>query len=632
MKVAFININSVRHKFEPLREVLTQGFLDILFVQETKLDDSFPDSQFEVDNFKLYRQDCSMNMGGLMALIRNDITHKRRNELEFQHNDQGRIETMVFEVLVKHETWILSCIYKQPKVKNQCLSDCLENHYTKCLREASNQVILGDLNIDMSVPKHCLLDFCDIHGVKNIVNKPTCFKGNNPSTVDVVLSNVHKKLQGIMCIETGLSDFHNMVVFATKAHIPVMKPRKFVYRSYKNFQSDEFCKDLSLVPFHVSEVFDDAEDSYWFCENLLKEVINKHAPMKSRTIRYKPAPYMNGELRKAINYKNNLKRKFERNKSKAHWKMYRSQRNYVTRLRKQSMKFYLLKCCNQESSKQTFWNVIKPLISDKCKTGTSSITLCENGCIINDQTVVCNCLNAFYNTIGSDTNCTSTSIPTVEDHDELSVLQNIIKKYDEHVSIHKIRNMVGSSNDNFKFQNISVEEVHKRLRCLSTKKSTGYDNIPPKLLKIGADVICYPLCNIINMCINSCTFPVPLKKAEIVPLFKKGDNHKKENYRPVSILPCISKIFESVLLDQLSRYFESFLSDYVSGFRKQHSCQSVLLRFVEYVKQHMENNEVTGVVLTDLSKAFDCLPHDLLIAKMHALVNHHVLCYGAVTH
>ena len=82
-------------------------------------------------------------------------------------------------------------------------------------------------------------------------------------------------------------------------------------------------------------------------------------------------------------------------------------------------------------------------------------------------------------------------------------------------------------------------------------------------------------------------------------------------------MPCISKIFEGVIVDQLSEYFESHLSQYVSGFRKQHDCQSVLLRFNECVKSHLDKDEIVGTVLTDLSKAFDCLPHDLLICKMH---------------
>ncbi len=91
----------------------------------------------------------------------------------------------------------------------------------------------------------------------------------------------------------------------------------------------------------------------------------------------------------------------------------------------------------------------------------------------------------------------------------------------------------------------------------------------------------------------------------------------KENYRPVSVLPALSKIFEGVLVDQLSEYFKQHLSPYVSGFRKGHDCQSVLIRFNESVKRHLiDNGEAAGALLTDLSKAFDCLPHDDRLASV----------------
>ncbi len=92
----------------------------------------------------------------------------------------------------------------------------------------------------------------------------------------------------------------------------------------------------------------------------------------------------------------------------------------------------------------------------------------------------------------------------------------------------------------------------------------------------------------------------------------------KANYRPVSVLPCISKVFEKVLLDQLNVYFEPLLSESVSGFRRGHGCEHVLMKLVEDCKQALDCGNVAGAVLTDLSKAFDCLPHRLLIAKLHA--------------
>ena len=98
-----------------------------------------------------------------------------------------------------------------------------------------------------------------------------------------------------------------------------------------------------------------------------------------------------------------------------------------------------------------------------------------------------------------------------------------------------------------------------------------------------------------------CLFPTALKKAQIIPLHKKDDILLKENYRPVSVLPCVSNnIFEGVLLDQLSCHFQNFWSPYVLGFRKGHDCQSALVRFTESIKHHLDNKEVAGALLTHI--------------------------------
>jgi hypothetical protein len=120
------------------------------------------------------------------------------------------------------------------------------------------------------------------------------------------------------------------------------------------------------------------------------------------------------------------------------------------------------------------------------------------------------------------------------------------------------------------------------------------------------------------MSIEQSVFPEMLKCAEVTPIFKKNDMLDKKIYRPVSVLPCLSKVFEGLLIDQMTRFFDTLLSHHLSGFRKGYSCQSVLLRFVESCKYNLDNGKICGTLLTDLSKAFDCLPHCLLISKLNA--------------
>ena len=136
-------------------------------------------------------------------------------------------------------------------------------------------------------------------------------------------------------------------------------------------------------------------------------------------------------------------------------------------------------------------------------------------------------------------------------------------------------------------------------------------------------------------------FPNKLKFLEVSPIFKKGDKTDKSNYRAVSILPIVSKIYERLLYNQLYNYFEKKLSIFQCGFRKGFSAQHCIIPLLEKWKTSIDNNSSFGALLTDLSKAFDCLSHELMIAKLNAYgiilfkciydTFHTFICSGFVT-
>ena len=118
--------------------------------------------------------------------------------------------------------------------------------------------------------------------------------------------------------------------------------------------------------------------------------------------------------------------------------------------------------------------------------------------------------------------------------------------------------------------------------------------------------------------VDVCVFPTTLKLANIAPVYKKGSKNSKENYKSVSILPNISKIYERCLFKPMSNYFENIFSKYQCGFRQGLSAQYCLISMIEKWKKSVDKGKTFAALLTDLSKAFDCLPHDLIIAKLNA--------------
>ena len=138
------------------------------------------------------------------------------------------------------------------------------------------------------------------------------------------------------------------------------------------------------------------------------------------------------------------------------------------------------------------------------------------------------------------------------------------------------------------------------------------------MLKENAGIFADYICGFFNESIKKSTFPFILKNANVTPFFKKGYRSSKVNYRPVSILRVISNIFKKLLWKQIIIFLDPLLSKYKCGFRKGVSAQHCLLAMFEKWKNSIDKGKVFGALLTDLSKAFDCLPHELIIAKLNA--------------
>ena len=157
----------------------------------------------------------------------------------------------------------------------------------------------------------------------------------------------------------------------------------------------------------------------------------------------------------------------------------------------------------------------------------------------------------------------------------------------------------------------------QKIKSLNKNKSSQKSDIPVTIIHKNTDIFADFLAESLKGAIKTYNFPNCLKLADITPLHKKGGKGNKENYRPVSILPTLSKILERILFEQISVYFDKFLSDQQCGFRKGYSTQHCLLNLLEKWKNSVDKGKVFGALLTDLSKAFDCLDHELLQNSTH---------------
>ena len=129
----------------------------------------------------------------------------------------------------------------------------------------------------------------------------------------------------------------------------------------------------------------------------------------------------------------------------------------------------------------------------------------------------------------------------------------------------------------FSFNEASLSDIEKELRSLNPNKAYTFKNIPPKTLKESRECCSDILQKLFNNTLSNKEFPDELKIADVTPIYKKDDPNKSKNYRPVSVLPVVSQVFEKIMHDQISQYINSFLTPYLCGYKRGFSTQQALI-------------------------------------------------------
>ena len=168
------------------------------------------------------------------------------------------------------------------------------------------------------------------------------------------------------------------------------------------------------------------------------------------------------------------------------------------------------------------------------------------------------------------------------------------------------------------FKTVSEANVSKIISEMKSKNSSGHDEISSKMLKTISNSLAKPLTLLINQCLYTGIFPDNMKLAKVIPIHKKGDISDMTNYRPISLLPSISKIIEKVAYNQLSNYFleHNLIYKHQYGFRPNHSTELAALHTIDKIITDLDLGLIPLNIFLDLSKAFDTLDHNILIHKL----------------
>ena len=242
---------------------------------------------------------------------------------------------------------------------------------------------------------------------------------------------------------------------------------------------------------------------------------------------------------------------------------YNTQRNHCKNLLKNIKKSYFENLDTKKiTDNRSFWRTFLPLFTQNSSKG-ERINLIDNSKIISSDEELCEAFNQFFSNV-----VPSLNIPKAKSFltasDNLDLIMSVIKSFDKHPSIVKIK--AKGFDSTFHFRKTSCNEVEKIISNLNIKKSCQQEDIPTKIIKLNKDLIAKFIAENFNSCIDKGEFPSELKHADIAPIHKKKDRSDKSNYRPVSILSNYSKIYEKLIYNQHYQYFENILFPSKCGF------------------------------------------------------------------
>ena len=187
-------------------------------------------------------------------------------------------------------------------------------------------------------------------------------------------------------------------------------------------------------------------------------------------------------------------------------------------------------------------------------------------------------------------------------------LDIILDIFSSHHSVIQIKEK--TNKDVFSFHHVLPWETYRAILSVNQNKPTS-GTIPTKVLRSLAKEICIPLIDCVNSAIINGKFPSELKTADVILIFIKDDPVEKANYRPISLIPSLSKVYEKLIYQHLNKFFANKLSPLLCGVRSRYSTQHEFFNLINKCYSCLDNSGVVGTILMDLSKAFDCLPMNL---------------------
>ena len=584
-----LNARSLNKNIIELRELIENADFDAFSVSESWLRSRTPKDRFLINGYNIFRSDRrNRRGGGVCCYVRENYLAKKIKIPNIPTNP----EFLFVEVSVLHQKLAIGTFYKAPNIPCKVFHEAFDS-LVYIFNRYEQPILTGDFNVNCLTPessnfKTLSSSIIEPFNLTQIIDQPTRITETSSTLIDLFLvKNPEKVISHGACAVPGISD-HHLIFMAYDIKKPKFKPLKVTARNFKNFDMEAFLAAAELANFENIYNVVNVNDKVTILENTINDLLDIFAPYKTFTVtKQNSTPWLTDNIREVMDLRDMYKYNFNKTGNTDFEKKYKQLKNKVTGMMRHSQKTYFNDTINNKvKDSKDFFRTAKKLnlISDKSNRGKINFsaeqlnkTFLENNNAIIDSDFINAKLQELYNKTSP--------------------------------CIHK-----------FSFQDVTEHDVVKVVKTIKSM-SVGVDEINIFVVKSLIHRISDVLAHIVNVSFETGIFPDRWKKAIIKPIPKVTVPILPSEYRPISLLPALSKIIEKLANRQIVYYLikHDLLDPYQSAYQKRHSTQTALLRLTEDIYDAIDDSEITLLVFLDFSKAFDTVNHELLLAKLQIL-------------
>ena len=583
-------------KLDFLRHMLINAPPTIFCLSETKLSNKIDNSELSIAGYEVFRNDRTRNGGGVAVYCRSTFNP---SVLSFPPDlISTKLESLTLKVSPPgFKPFIVCSIYRPPKLPVAWVRD-FHALLNWLLLQKQESVIVGDFNVDLMTNQDFASEIKLSFNISQHVSLPTRITFSTSTLIDHLYSTSTDMISNSGVCELHLSD--HMAIYGILTSVNYHRSansgykRLIEYRNLAKLDISKLTTDLASAPWSVLDISDDVNDKLDSFLHIFLDIWNTHAPIVSRCGRTCPTPWMNNLVLNLIHKRDLAYRTFLRMRTDVAKMLYKQLRNQTVKAIRNAKRTFFIQ--SARAGPRQFWRNIKLCTGFGKAKSFRTPWPCAN---VKSATSSANLLNNHF-------------ILSIN-----NIIDNLPKSTDPTSS-----NSIDTSNDSitstFSFHTITASEVEETIDSLSSTASTGSDNISTKMIKLSCKAVSHILADIFNCSLTSGIFPQKWKDAVVIPVFKKGDVNIMDNYRPIALLPVLSKVFEKIIVAQLVKFVEdsSTLSPSQFGFRQGLSTEKALLRLSKLLFSSKQSGMFSAMCTIDLRRAFDCLNHQVMLKNL----------------